>query len=52
MGRVIIDPVTRVGGQLRIEADVTGGTVASALVSSTMFRGIEGVLQRRDPRDV
>ena len=51
MGRLIIDPVTRVGGQLRIEADVSAGVVAKAWVSSTMFRGVEGVLLRRDPRE-
>ena len=51
MTRMAIDPVTRVGGHLRIEADVSGGKVADAWSSGTMFRGIELVLRNRDPRD-
>jgi hydrogenase large subunit len=52
MSRLVIDPVTRVGGQLRVEAEVVSGAVAGALVSGTMLRGIETVLKGRDPRDV
>ncbi len=51
MARMAIDPVTRVGGHLRVEAEVTGGTVTDAWSSGTMFRGIELVLRNRDPRD-
>ena len=51
MARIVIDPVTRVGGQLRVEADVTAGTVSAAWASATMFRGMETVLRGRDPRD-
>ena len=51
MARLTIDPVTRVGGHLRIEADVAGGAVREAWSSGTMFRGIELVLRGRDPRD-
>ncbi len=51
MARIIIDPVTRVGGQLRVDADVTSGSVAAAWSSVTMFRGMEAVLRGRDPRD-
>ena len=51
MARLVIDPVTRVGGHLRIEADVVGGQVREAWSSGTMFRGIELVLRNRDPRD-
>lgn len=51
MSRIVIDPVTRAGGQLRVEAEVAGGAVTEAWVSGTMFRGIESVLVGRDPRD-
>ncbi len=51
MARIAIDPVTRTGGQLRIEAELAGGRVAGAWASATMFRGIEAVLRGRDPRD-
>jgi Ni,Fe-hydrogenase I large subunit len=51
MARLVIDPVTRVGGHLRLEADVAGGQVQEAWSSGTMFRGIENVINGRDPRD-
>ena len=51
MSRVVVDPVTRIEGHLRIEAEVEGGTVKDAWSSSTMFRGIEIILKGRDPRD-
>lgn len=51
MSRVIVDPVTRIEGHLRIEAEVDGGVVKDAWSSSTMFRGIEMILKGRDPRD-
>lgn len=51
MSRVIVDPVTRIEGHLRIEAEVDGGSVRDAWSSSTMFRGIELILKGRDPRD-
>ncbi|HET9987624.1 MAG TPA: nickel-dependent hydrogenase large subunit [Kofleriaceae bacterium] len=43
--------MTRIEGHLRIEAEVEGGHVTNAWSSSTMFRGIELILQGRDPRD-
>ena len=49
--RIVIDPLTRVEGHLRVEAQIEGGRVVDAWVSSTMFRGIEKVLVGRDPRD-
>jgi len=49
--RVVVDPVTRIEGHLRIEAEVDGGRVTDAWSSATMFRGIELVLKGRDPRD-
>jgi [NiFe] hydrogenase large subunit/hydrogenase large subunit len=51
MARIAIDPITRIEGHLRIEAQVEGGKVVDAWSSSTMFRGIEIILKGRDPRD-
>jgi hydrogenase large subunit len=51
MTYVVVDPVTRIEGHLRIEAEVDGGVVKDAWSSSTMFRGIELILKGRDPRD-
>jgi hydrogenase large subunit len=51
MTHIVVDPVTRIEGHLRIEAEVDGGTVRDAWSSSTMFRGIELILKGRDPRD-
>jgi len=51
MAHVVVDPVTRIEGHLRIEAQVEGGSVQEAWSSSTMFRGIEIILKGRDPRD-
>ena len=52
MARVVLDPVTRIEGHLRIEAEVAGGTVSDAWSSGTMFRGIELIVRNRDPREV
>ncbi|MEI9977602.1 MAG: nickel-dependent hydrogenase large subunit [Edaphobacter sp.] len=51
MARVVIDPVTRIEGHLRIEVEVEGNTVTDAWSSGTMFRGIEQILRGRDPRE-
>ena len=51
MAHIVVDPVTRIEGHLRIEAEVDGGKVTDAWSSSTMFRGIELILKGRDPRD-
>lgn len=51
MAKIAIDPITRIEGHLRIEAQIEGGKVADAWSSSTMFRGIEIILKGRDPRD-
>ncbi len=52
MSKVIVDPVTRIEGHLHIETDVSlDGTITGAFSSGTMFRGIETILQGRDPRD-
>ncbi|MEY6433308.1 nickel-dependent hydrogenase large subunit [Thioalkalicoccus limnaeus] len=49
--RVVVDPITRIEGHLRIEAEMAGDTIAQAYSSGTMVRGIETILQGRDPRD-
>ena len=49
--KLVIDPVTRIEGHLRIEAKIENGKVVDAWSSSTMFRGIEVILKGRDPRD-
>jgi [NiFe] hydrogenase large subunit/hydrogenase large subunit len=49
--KVVVDPITRIEGHLRIEVQAEGGRIADAWASSTQFRGIELVMQGRDPRD-
>ncbi|HEB98248.1 MAG TPA: nickel-dependent hydrogenase large subunit [Thiotrichales bacterium] len=49
--RIVVDPVTRIEGHLRIEARLEGDTIAEAWSSGTMVRGIEIILRGRDPRD-
>jgi len=49
--KLVVDPITRIEGHLRIEAKVENGKVVDAWSSSTMFRGIEIILKGRDPRD-
>jgi hydrogenase large subunit len=51
MSRLAIDPVTRVGGHLRIEVEMDGGAVTDAWSSGTVFRGMEAILAGRDARD-
>lgn len=51
MAKIVVDPITRIEGHLRIEAEVNGGRVTDAWSSSTMFRGIETILKGRDPRE-
>lgn len=49
---IVIDPITRIEGHLRIEAVIDeNNTVVDAYSASTMFRGIEAILKGRDPRD-
>ena len=51
MAKIVVDPITRIEGHLRIEAEVSNGVIVDAWSSSTMFRGIEKILKERDPRD-
>ena len=49
--RVVVDPITRIEGHLRIEAQMDGNRIKDAYSSGTMVRGIEIILRDRDPRD-
>jgi hydrogenase large subunit len=51
MAKIVIDPVTRIEGHLKIEVTVDGGVVKEAHSSGTLFRGFELILKGRDPRD-
>jgi hydrogenase large subunit len=48
---IVVDPVTRIEGHLRIEAELDGNVITRASSSGTMVRGIEIILRGRDPRD-
>jgi len=49
--KIVIDPVTRIEGHLKIECEVNDSKVAQAWASGTMWRGIETILKGRDPRE-
>ncbi len=50
--RIVVDPITRIEGHLRIEAETDpSGNISQAYSSGTMVRGIEIILRGRDPRD-
>jgi hydrogenase large subunit len=49
--RIVVDPITRIEGHLRIEVAMNGSRIAEAYSSGTMVRGIELILRGRDPRD-
>jgi hydrogenase large subunit len=50
--RLVVDPITRIEGHLRIEAEVdSDNTITQAYSSGTMVRGIEIILKGRDPRE-
>jgi hydrogenase large subunit len=51
MERIVVDPITRIEGHLRIEAVVENGVITDAFSSGTMVRGFEKILKGRDPRD-
>jgi hydrogenase large subunit len=48
---IVIDPITRIEGHLRIDVEVDNGKVQQAWASGQMWRGIENILLGRDPRD-
>lgn len=50
--RIVVDPITRIEGHLRIEVVVDeNNVIQDAYSSSTLWRGLEKVVQNRDPRD-
>ncbi len=49
--RIVVDPMTRIEGHLRVDCEVDGGKVVKAWSSGQMWRGIELILEGRDPRD-
>jgi hydrogenase large subunit len=49
--RIVVDPITRIEGHLRIDVEVDGGRVRNSWSSGQMWRGIEIILQGRDPRE-
>ena len=50
--RVVVDPVTRIEGHLRVEVNVDeNNVIRNAVSTGTMWRGLELILQGRDPRD-
>ncbi|MCW8964407.1 MAG: nickel-dependent hydrogenase large subunit, partial [Gammaproteobacteria bacterium] len=49
--RIVVDPITRIEGHLRIEAQMDGDSIGQAYSAGTMVRGIELILKGRDPRD-
>ena len=52
MAHVVVDPITRIEGHLRVEIEVDGsGKVTDAISSGTAWRGLELIMKDRDPRD-
>ena len=49
--RIVVDPITRIEGHLRIEVEIKNGKIVDAYSSGTMVRGLELILKGRDPRD-
>lgn len=49
--KVVIDPITRIEGHLRIELEEDNGRIKQAWSESTQFRGLEKIVENRDPRD-
>lgn len=51
--RLVVDPISRIEGHLRIEADIDdSGVIKNAYSSGTAVRGLELIVRDRDPRDV
>ena len=49
--KIVVDPITRIEGHLRIEVQADSGKIQNSWATSTQFRGIEIIMQGRDPRD-
>lgn len=50
--RIVVDPLTRIEGHLRMELETRDGKITEAWSESTQYRGIEEICKDRDPRDV
>ena len=50
--RIVIDPITRIEGHLRIECDVQDGKIVNAWSVGTMWRGLEEIVKGKDPKEV
>lgn len=48
--RIIVDPITRIEGHLRIDVEVENGKVTNSWSSAQAFRGIETIMRGKDPR--
>lgn len=51
MKKIVIHPITRIEGHLKVEVTIDNGKVVDANIGGTLFRGIEIILRGRDPRD-
>ncbi|WP_428826347.1 nickel-dependent hydrogenase large subunit [Azonexus sp. IMCC34842] len=50
--RVVVDPVCRIEGHLRVEVNLdSNNVIRNAVSTGTMWRGLEVILKGRDPRD-
>jgi len=50
--RIVVDPICRIEGHLRIEVNVDkSNVIRNAVSTGTMWRGLEVILKGRDPRD-
>lgn len=50
--KIVIDPITRIEGHMKVEVSVENGVVTDARCVGTMFRGFEQIVVGKDPRDV
>ena len=53
MANIVIDPVNRIEGHLKVEVTVNDstGVISDAKCTGNLFRGFELIMNRRDPRD-
>lgn len=52
MAHIVVDPITRIEGHLRLELEIEGNKVTDAVSSGTAWRGLEKIAVNRDPRDL
>lgn len=50
--KIVIDPITRIEGHMRVEATVENGVITDARSVGTVYRGLEQIVLGKDPRDV